>query len=263
MKLGIFDSGLGGLTIARAVYEALPELDMLYYGDTLHVPYGNRSDEAIYGYTRASMELMFEKGCQLIVMACNTASAAALRRLQQTWLPESYPGRNIIGVVVPTLEAAIDEGFSNLGLIGTNYIIRSEIFKTELQKINPAIRIHQVATPLLVPLIENDGGAWVEDVLASYVNPLLDQRIECLILGCTHYASIKVQAQKVCGPYVRILSQDDLIPAKLRDYLDRHAEYADAIGKSGKAEFFVSDLTESYLKGARQIYGKDIEVVQI
>ena len=171
MKLGIFDSGLGGLVIAKAVRAVMPDVDILYYGDTLHLPYGNRSDETIYQYTKAAMEWMFARDCTLIVVACNTASAAALRRMQQTWLPtlEFDTPRNIIGVVVPTLEEALDRGHHKLGLIATNYLIGSNVYGDELSKINPKISMHQAATPLLVSLLENKGEQWIPDVLKHYL----------------------------------------------------------------------------------------------
>lgn len=258
MKLGVFDSGLGGLIITKAIREFLPDIDLFYYGDTLHLPYGNRSSEAIYKYTKAAMSFMFENDCQLIVMACNTASAATLRRLQQTWLTKAWPGRNIIGVVVPTLEAALDQGYKNLGLIGTNFIVGSEIYKEELQKINPEISLQSIATPLLVPLIENQGEPWLKNVLKSYLDQLND--IECLLLGCTHYASLKNHVSDIIGEDVEVLSQDDLIPPKLMSYLKRHPEHDDKIGKNGQGEFWVSDLTYGYMDAAQRLYGDDIQV---
>ena len=261
MKLGIFDSGLGGLLITKAVRSQIPDIDILYYGDTLHLPYGNRSEEAIYMYTRRSMEFMFGQGCGLIVVACNTASATALRRLQQEWLPTQKKNgmpRNIIGVVVPTLEAAIDKGYTNLGLIGTNYLVRSDVYAAELKKMSPDIVLHQQPTPLLVPLIENDGMAWSEDILSHYLRPLLDKNIECLLLGCTHYPFLKEQIRQVAGRDIPLLSQDDIIPAKLLDYLDRHPEYK--ISRNSVSEFFVSDITDNYRKSARTLYGDLIHI---
>ncbi len=262
MKLGLFDSGLGGLLITRAVRDHLPDLDILYYGDTLHLPYGNRSDEAIYHYTVAAMDHMFAQDCALIVVACNTASAACLRRLQQEYLPRAWPERNIIGVVVPMLEAATQRGYKHLGLIGTNYSVSSKIFEEELQKINPDMVLEQVATPLLVPLIEHDGLEWAEDILRSYLaNMSLDQ-IEGLILGCTHYPYLKPVLRDILGENVDILSQDDIIPEKLADYLQRHPEYSDKIARNGNISFQVSDLTFNYIQTAHKIYGEAIEVVQ-
>ncbi len=260
MKLGIFDSGLGGLLITRAIREKIPDIDLVYFGDTLHLPYGNRSDEAIFDYTRAAMEHLFRQDCKLVVVACNTASAAALRRLQQTWLHQAWPGRNIIGVVVPTLEVAIERGYKTLGVIGTSYMMRSNVYREELRKINPDIKIVQKATPLLVPLIENDGLLWAESVLEHYLSSLLEEGIECLILGCTHYPFLRKSIAKITGPAIDLISQDDIIPAKLEDYLNRHPEYNNFISRTGRAEFHVSDLTDNYYKAARTIYGDDILV---
>ena len=258
MKLGIFDSGLGGLVITKAVREVLPNIDILYYGDTLHLPYGNRSDSAIIEYTRRAMVKMFDQGCSLIIMACNTASAAALRYLQQNWLQDHYPDRNIIGVVVPTLETAIERGYKKLGLIGTNYIINAGIYREELQKLDPAITLVQTATPLLVPIIEHDGGAWARDIVAHYLTTMVDQGIECLILGCTHYPTLYHVIKDVIGNDIDILSQDHIIPQKLKAYIARHPEYD--VGHNSHEEFYVSDLTDNYLKAAHYLYGEDIEV---
>lgn len=171
MKLGVFDSGLGGLLIARAIRETLPDVDMVYFGDTLHLPYGNRSVEAIYAYSRNAMDFLFAQDCQLVVTACNTVSASALRPLQQVYLPARFPDRRILGVVVPTLECCLDRGYKNLGVIATHHIVRSGIYAAELTKLDPAIKIHQQATPLLVPMIENDGMKWIRPVLEEYLAP--------------------------------------------------------------------------------------------
>lgn len=259
MKLGVFDSGLGGLVIARAIRNRLPDVDILYYGDTLRVPYGNRSSDTIYDYTKNAVEAMFEKDCSLVVIACNTASATALRRMQQQFLPSSkWKGRNVIGVVVPTLEAAIARGHKRLGLIATNYTISSHVYQTELLKLDPSLRIFEKAAPLLVPLVENDGLQWAEDILRHYLTPLIEQNIQCLMLGCTHYPALKEPIRKILGKDIEILSQDEVIPEKLEEYLKRHSEYK--VGKLGRSEFYVSDITDNYMLAAQRIYGQDIEV---
>jgi glutamate racemase len=263
MKLGIFDSGLGGLMITKSIRAAIPDIDMVYLGDTLHVPYGNRSESTIFEYTRNCMEALFAQDCNLIVIACNTASASALRQLQQQWLPGRYPGRNIIGVVVPTLETALERGYKNLGLIGTNYTVGSGVYEFELRKLQPDIQMTSKATPLLVPLIENDGAQWIPEILDHYVQPLLAQDIECLILGCTHYAFLKDHLRVILQDRVDIISQDDIIPAKLISYLSRHPEYADKLSRSGSTEFLVTDLTENYLKTAHVIYQSPVNVQKI
>jgi len=258
MKLGVFDSGLGGLVIARALRRRFPDLDMVYFGDTLNLPYGSRSREAIYTYTLAGVRFLFEQGCQLIIVACNTASAAALRRIQQEWLPQHYPDRRVLGVVVPTLEHALDSGHKRLGLIATNFIVSSNIYADELRKIDPAITIRQVATPLLVPLIENDGGTWLPSVLESYLGPMLEQGVDSILLGCTHYAYIKEEVRLLAGEAVDVFSQDDIIPDKLADYLQRHPEIEVVLDRGGAEQFFLSDITEPYKKAAREIYGREL-----
>lgn len=258
MKLGIFDSGLGGIQITRAIRQALPEIDITYLGDTLHLPYGNRSEAAIYHYTRNCMQALLDEGCPLVIVACNTASASALRKLQQEYLPKAYPERRILGVVVPTIEYAIEQGHTRIGLIGTNYTVHSNVYPEELSKINPDIEILQVNTPLLVPLIEYEGMAWIEEVLDSYIKPLLEKNIQTLILSCTHYVCLKDLIRKRYK--IDVISQDEIIPLKLQDYLRRHPEIESKIGKNAAAEFRVTDLTPNNAKAAENLYGAPIKL---
>ncbi len=264
MKIGIFDSGLGGLVIAKSIRRAIPDPDILYFGDTLHLPYGNRSFEAIYEYSKRAVEYLFEQDCALIIVACNTVSANALRKLQQEYLPQSsYSDRRILGVVVPTLECAIDKGYKDIGLIATNYTITSNIFEYELQKLDPEITLIQKNTPLLVPLIENDGGEWVPSVLERYLSPFKQAQINALILGCTHYPFLKDSIKDVLGQGIEILSQDEIIPDKLSDYLSRHPEIAVKLSTQGRIQFNVSDLTDGYQKASSKIYGEDINLEKV
>ncbi len=147
-KIGVFDSGLGGLFIADSIRKRMPDYDYLYLGDTLHLPYGRRSDAAIYDLSEKAMRYLFAQGCDLIIMACNTASAAALRKLQQGFLAREFPERRILGVVVPTLEVAIDHGAERIGLLATQRTVQSNIYEAELRKINPAVTLTAVAAPL-------------------------------------------------------------------------------------------------------------------
>ncbi len=262
MKLGVFDSGLGGIMIAKAIRDLLPNIDIVCLGDTMHMPYGNRSEGAIYTHTKAAMEYLFaDQDCQLIVMACNTASASALRKLQQEYLPQANPGRRILGVVVPTIEYALDQGHKRIGLIGTNYTVNSNVYEEELQKINPDIEIFQVNTPLLVPLIENDGMEWVEGVLDRYIKPLLDKNIETLILSCTHYACLKDLIRQRYD--IDVISQDEIIPIKLQDYLNRHPESMDLLSQNSAEEFYVTDLTDSYVRKAASFFDKGIQLSHV
>lgn len=250
---------MGGLLIARSVSAALPNIDLTYLGDTLHLPYGARSTEAIYSYTERAIDFLFrEQDCRLIIVACNTASAAALRKIQQGYLPKHYPDRRVLGVVVPTLESALEGGHQNIGLIATNYIIGSDIYKAELQKIDPEIEIHSVATPLLVSLIENHGEQWLPSVLESYLSLLKEKQVDSLILGCTHYVSIKDEARQIMGQHVSIISQDEIIPEKLKDYLARHPEISGDLTYNGDERFFLTDMTSTYAQAGRKLYGREI-----
>lgn len=257
MKLGIFDSGLGGLLIAKAIRDEMPDLDCVYFGDTANMPYGSRSQDVIFNHTVAGIEFLFAQDCDLVIIACNTASAFALRKIQQEYLPGRHKGRNVLGVVVPTLEEAVEEGFKNIGLIATSYTVGTNIYGIELKKIRPDIKLSQNAAPLLVPLIENDGLRWAKPILEHYLRPLLDKNIEALILACTHYPFLKKEIQDIIGD-IKILSQDEIIPTKLKDYLARHPEYK--ISRGGTCEFYVSDLTSSYRKAAEDFYGAQLDI---
>lgn len=260
-KIGIFDSGLGGLYIARAVRAALPDYDYVYLGDTLHVPYGPRSDEAIYALSEAAMRHLFAQDCAMVLMACNTASAAALRALQQGFLARDYPDRRILGVIVPTLEAAIESGYTRIGLIATARTAASGIYEAELKKINPAIELHTQATPLLVPLMEQGGEAYLDQVLGDYLAPLADQAIDGLILGCTHYAGLKARI----GRHVScaVFSQDDIIPAKTADYLSRHPEMAARLSRGGTMSVHVTDLNDHFSRNISALWQDDIMPVPV
>ena len=263
MKLGIFDSGLGGLVIAKAVRDAIPDIDMLYYGDTLHVPYGSRSQSAIYEYTLRAIKDMFAMDCGLIIVACNTASAAALRQIQQEYLPSSpYSNHRILGVVVPTLESALERGHKRFGLLATRYISDSGIYLEELNKINPEIQLFTQGAPLLVPMIENGGTKWIEPILIEYLEPLLRQNVDCLLLGCTHYPYLKGMIRGIIGEKIDILSQDETIPPKILNYLARHPEIDGTLDRKGRSEFYVSDITESYREAAQSIYGEPIPLTK-
>ena len=257
-KIGIFDSGLGGLVLAKAITDALPYYDTIYLGDTLHVPYGPRSGEAIYNFTERAVDFLFQQDCQLIVIACNTASASALRRLQQTWLPQHYPERRVLGVVVPTVEQALETGHHKLGVIATSFVVNSDTYGVELGKINDQIEMISCATPLLVPLIENNGLRYAEPVLRDYLQPFIDQKIDALILGCTHYPLLKPLLKTILPPGIDLISQDDFIPSKLADYLHRHPEIERTLSRTGTHRFCVTDIAQAYQTMADAIYGRAV-----
>lgn len=253
-KIGVFDSGLGGIFIARAIRAALPGYDYLYLGDTLHLPYGKRSDSAIYDLSEKAMRYLFESGCDLIIMACNTASAAALRKLQQGFLAREYPDRRILGVVVPTLEVAIEQGAEKIGLLATQRTVTSNIYDLELKKINPQVQLISVATPLLVPLIEDRGEKYLDAVLEDYCAPMRD--VQSVILGCTHYAALKERLKKIV-PGAVLISQDDIIPEKLADYLKRHPEMETRLSRGGSFQICITDANENFRQSIRDLFGCD------
>lgn len=256
--IGIFDSGLGGLVMTKAFRKALPQYDFLYLGDTLHVPYGPRSAQAIYDFTLNAVKYLFAQGCPLVIIACNTASANALRRLQQTYLAQAYPDRRVLGVIVPTIEAAVATGHHHIGLIGTAFTVHSGTYRDELQKINPQIRLNAKSTPLLVPLAENNGLRYAKPVLEDYLNPMVEDGIDCLILGCTHYPLFRPQLQEILPPQVDIISQDEVVPPKLIDYLDRHPEIAGKLSQNGQLMARLTDVTTTYQAIGEELLGEAV-----
>ena len=262
-KIGIFDSGLGGLYVARAVQKALPEYDYAYLGDTLNVPYGGRSSEAIYNLSEAAIRYLFERqNCDLVIIACNTASVTALRKLQQEFLVNEYPDKRILGVIVPTLESATELGSTQIGLIATEYTIRSKIYDEEIAKITPSAIIFGQPTPLLVPLIENHGEKYMDEVLGDYLKPIVEEGLDSLILGCTHYIEIKNKVREITRHRVRVLSQDEIIPPKLKNYLSRHPEMEEKLSKNGSFEIFATDVNPSFIKNVEKLMGQDITAQQ-
>lgn len=262
MKIGVFDSGLGGLLITRALINHLPQYDYIYLGDTARVPYGNRSQETIYQFSRQAMEYLFAADCKLVILACNTASAEALSRLQREDLSR-FPDRKVLGVVIPTVEIVTEGGFKRVGVLATASTVKAGAYVVETRKHNPDIEMFQQPAPLLVPLIENNGLQWVVPILQSYLEPLLTKNIEALLLGCTHYPFLQPQIEKLVGPKVAVIGQDRLLPAKLQDYLNRHPEIESQLSKRGKREFLVTDKTESIQQLAANLFGQPVDLHDI
>jgi glutamate racemase len=261
MKIGIFDSGLGGLGVGLRMIDALPQYDYVYLGDTQRVPYGNRSQESIYRFTRESVDYLFAQGCQLIILACNTASAEALRRIQQEHLPAKHPNKKVLGVLIPAAEVAAAEG-QRIGVIATAGSVASGAWPREIHRINPDRKVFQQAAPLLVPLVENDGLKWAEPVLEEYLEPLLAEQIDTLVLGCTHYIFLKDKAQRL-APGVKIISPEELVPDSLTDYLGRHPEISSLLSTNATREFLLTDMTPEYEKLAQRLTGQAIAFQQV
>jgi glutamate racemase len=290
MRIGVFDSGLGGLLVAQSIIRRLPQYDYLYLGDTKRVPYGNRSQETIHEFVGEALDYLFTNECQIIVLACNTASAESLRKSQQEYLPRNYPDRRVLGVVIPMAEAAIeslgeepsahvapdvstsldvirsaglqefavDEAHPRIGVIATASTVESGAFARELSRVHPGAIAIQNPTPLLVPLVENDGFKYVGPVLDDYLAPLIAQGIESLILGCTHYGALKEQiAQRLEVP---VISPDEVVPDKLADYLSRHPELESKLAKTGTRTYHVTDVTSSYQALAERLAGEEVKL---
>jgi glutamate racemase len=262
MRIGVFDSGLGGLAIAQAIIRRLPQYDYLYLGDTKRVPYGNRSQATIHEFVSEALNYLYLADCQLVILACNTASAEALRKSQQEYLPAHYPDRRVLGVIIPTVEAAFEAGPANrIGVLATQSTVDSGAYNREVSRLAVGCAVTAQPAPLLVPLIENDGLKYVDPILDDYLIEVNERGIERLVLGCTHYCLLKEQIrEKVNMP---VISQDEVIPEKLADYLIRHPEIESKLGATGERVFQVTDLTSSYERLARRMYGEAIRLEKV
>ncbi len=257
--IGVFDSGFGGLTVLKDIVNHLPEYNYIYLGDSARAPYGNRSQELVFKFTCQATTHLFNQGCQLVILACNTASAKALRKLQQEWLLDNFPERRILGVIRPTVEEAV-KGNKRVGVIATQGTVSSNAFKKEIRKIDSSIEVFQQACPLLVPIIEAGEQDWegTDLILKKYLKPLLDKEIDSLILGCTHYPLIKKRIKKIAGE-IKLISQDEIIGKKLIDYLNRHPELEKKLEKSSKQSFLTTDLTDNFQKLGSKFFGQKID----
>lgn len=253
--IGIFDSGYGGLTILDKIRQRLPAYDYIYLGDNARTPYGTRSFEIVYDFTLQAVVRLFEMGCPLVILACNTASAKALRSIQQNDLPLIAPSRRVLGVIRPTAEA-IDRLTStrHVGLLATPGTVRSQSYQMELHKLCPDVSVSSVACPMWVPLIENreadsDGADYFVD---KYVRQLLglDGQIDTIILGCTHYPLLIGKIRKFVPPHVRLLAQGSYVAESLADYLHRHKEIDDKCTKNGTCTFFTTESADNFAENA-------------
>jgi len=241
MKIGVFDSGVGGLIILRAIRKELPKYDYLYLGDTKRVPYGNRTQKEIYQFTKQGVEYLFKNNCALIIVACNSASSRALRRLQREWLGSHYPDRRILGVIIPTAEAALENKHKRVGVLATRATVASKSFLKECKKIDKQVKIFHRSAPELVDLIEDGKIKESYRILEKYLEYFSSKNLESIILGCTHYPIVKDLVRKIVSKKITIVSQDEIIPKKLKAYLRRHKELDKKLSRNSK---LVIDLTK-------------------
>ncbi len=257
MKIGVFDSGLGGLVITKAFVEAMPEYDYVYYGDTAHLPYGEKTSGQILSYSIEAIKYLISQKCGIIIIACNTATSIALRYLQQRFIPEYAPDIKVLGVVIPTVEEALSDNAVKVGVLATQATVRSHIYQTELKKIKPDLEVIETAAPELVPAIENNDFALAESKAQEYAKSFSD--IDSLILGCTHYPLLKQAIRQALPERVKVVSQDELMGAKLKDYLYRHMEIDICLSRGGSLQILVSKLNEHYRQTALRLF-PEVEV---
>jgi glutamate racemase len=263
--IGVFDSGVGGLTVLKSLLKYLPDYDYIYLGDNARSPYGNKIKEEVYEYTRQAVDFLFGRGCDLIIVACNTASALALRKIQQKYLSKKYPGKKVLGVVRPMAEAiAAAKQFKKVGVIGTGATIKSKIYHREIRALNPNLKITSRAAPLLVPLIES---GWLdepetEEILRKYLRPFRAAKIDLLVLGCTHYPFLEKQICQIMGKSCKIYNSGEIVAKSLKDYLKRHQELKLKKFSRPKLVFYTTGGVGMFKMLGDRFLGKKIKNIQ-
>jgi len=261
--IGVFDSGYGGLTVLSELQKAMPENDFIYLGDNARAPYGTRSFDVVYEYTLQAVKTLFDQGCHLVILACNTASAKALRNIQQNDLQHLGPNKRVLGVIRPCTEI-IDE-FSttkHVGILGTSGTVKSESYVLEIEKLHPHIAVTQEACPMWVPLVENNsfntiGGKYF---IEQNINSILsrDGQIDTLILGCTHYPILMEQIKNCVSDSIRVIAQGEIVANKLVDYLNRHPEMAEKCSKNGLTKYYTTENPDSFEEKASLFLEEEI-----
>ncbi len=248
--IGVFDSGYGGLTVFKEIVRKLPQYDYIYLGDNARAPYGPRDFETIYQYTWECVQHLFDKGCHLVILACNTASAKALRTIQQQNLAK-FPGKRVIGVIRPTTELIGYLSKSRqVGVLATKGTVSSQSYVLEINKFFPDIQVFQQACPMWVPLIENNEhlSSGADYFVQKYIDALMIQApdIDTVVLGCTHYPLLREKIRQVLNPEINILEQGEIVANRLLDYLERHPEIEVLCSKHRKLSFFTTESAEDF-----------------
>lgn len=262
------DSGYGGLTILSKIREILPEYDYIYLGDNARAPYGTRSFEVVYAFTLQAVTRLFEMGCHLVILACNTASAKALRSIQINDLPHLDSARRVLGVIRPTVECIGNITRSrHVGVLATSGTIKSESYPLEIRKLFPDIKVSGEACPLWVSLVENNEalGDGTDYFIRKYINELLakDREIDTAILGCTHYPILLPKIQQYMPAGITIVSQGQLVADSLKDYLHRHPEIDIKCTRGGKCTYYTTEAEEKFIESASIFLNEAITVRRI
>ena len=266
--IGVFDSGYGGLTILDKIREVLPEYDYIYLGDNARAPYGTRSFEVVYEFTRQAVNKLFDMGCHLVILACNTASAKALRSIQMNDLPGIDPARRVLGVIRPTVEC-VGEISKNqhIGVLATAGTIKSESYPLEIHKLFPEIQVSGTACPMWVSLVENnesqDEGA--DYFIRKYINQLLskDPQIDTVILGCIHFPILLPKIRQYIPEHISVIAQGEYVAESLKDYLKRHPEMDAKCTKNGNCQFYTTEAEEKFSESASTFLKQQISVKHI
>jgi glutamate racemase len=266
--IGIFDSGYGGLTILHGIRQLLPEYDYLYLGDNARTPYGTRSFEVVYEFTRQAVEKLFEMGCHLVILGCNTASAKALRSIQQNDLPKLDPNRRVLGVIRPTAEVIGSLTHNrHVGIFATEGTIKSESYNLEIHKLFPDIQVSGVACPFWVPLVEyNEADSPGADYFVKKrIDQLLrlDPQIDTVILGCTHYPLLLPKIHKYMPRGIRIIAQGEYVASSLQSYFQRHPDMEQRCTKNGHTRYLTTENPERFKEQAQIFLHEDIEVENV
>lgn len=266
--IGVFDSGYGGLTILDKIREVLPEYDYIYLGDNARAPYGTRSFEVVYEFTRQAVNKLFDMGCHLVILACNTASAKALRSIQMNDLPQIDPARRVLGVIRPTVEC-VGEISKNqhIGVLATAGTIKSESYPLEIHKLFPEIQVSGTACPMWVSLVENnesqDEGA--DYFIRKYIDQLLskDPQIDTVILGCTHFPILLPKIRQYIPDHISVIAQGEYVAESLKDYLKRHPEMDAKCTKNGNCQFYTTEAEEKFSESASTFLKQQISIKHI
>jgi glutamate racemase len=260
-ELGFFDSGFGGLSVVREIRRQLPRHTFTYLGDNARTPYGSRSRDVIHRFTLEGVQALFDRGAQLIVLACNTSSSVALRRIQQEYLAATYPDRRVLGIVIPTAEEMSRLSRTKVvGVLATEATVASDAYPQEIFKVDPAIQVYQQACPALVPLIEAGELEAAERAAREYVSALVarHEHIDVILLGCTHYALIEEAIRRLAPSHARVVSQGSIVAGKLVDYLTRHPEMAERLDISGNETFLTTAYSDRIQRLGTLFYGSSI-----
>lgn len=263
--IGVFDSGYGGLTVLSEIKSLLPQYDYIYLGDNARAPYGNRSFELVYKFTLEAVKWLFSQNCHLVILACNTASAKALRTIQQKMLPKIAPDRRVLGVIRPTVEIVGNFTKTNhIGIFGTEGTIKSRSYDIEIEKYHPQIKVVGEACPMWVPLVENKefDTPGADYFVKQHINNLLSKNseIDTIILGCTHYPLLIKKIEEFLPKGIEVISQGKHVAESLKDYLKRHPEMNVKCSKNGTTQYFTTDSAEKFAQQALFFLNESIEV---